>query len=106
MYIQRGDESPYAGWFERGFDESKDHRFTTFVDVGPFLHKRREALLAHRTQVDPEGFWMRLPDDEIRRVFPWEEFVLARSLVDNGVPEGDVEDDLFAGLRAPARATR
>src|SRR4051794_14383788 len=106
VYIERGEESPYAAWFERGFDESKDTRFTTFVDVGPFLHKRREALLAHRTQVDPTGFWMRLPDDEIRRVFPWEEFELARSLVDNGVAEGDVEDDLFAGLRAPARASR
>ena len=40
---------------------------------------------------------MRLPDDVIREVFPWEEFTLARSLVDNGVPEGEFEDDLFAG---------
>ena len=80
-----------------------DERFTTFVDVGDFLHNRREALLAHRTQVDPTGFWMRLPDDVVREVFPWEEFVLARTLVDNGVPEGETEDDLFAGLRVGAR---
>ena len=73
-------------------------------------HRRRRlprtsgapSLLAHRTQVDPEGHWMRLPDDVIREVFPWEEFTLARSLVDNGVPEGEFEDDLFAGLRAGA----
>lgn len=104
-FLTRGEESPYAGWFERGFDESQDHRFTTFVDVSDFLHKRREALLAHRTQVDPSGFWMRLPDSVIRSVFPWEEFVLARSLVETGVAEGDVEDDLFAGLRAPARSS-
>ncbi len=45
---------------------------------------------------------MRLPDDVIREVFPWEEFTLARSLVDTGVPEGEFEDDLFAGLRAGA----
>jgi mycothiol S-conjugate amidase len=102
-FLARGEESPYTQWFERGFDESRDHRFTTFVDVSDFLHKRREALLAHRTQVDPEGFWMRLPDDVVREVFPWEEFVLARSLVDSGVGEGEPEDDLFAGLRAPAR---
>jgi mycothiol S-conjugate amidase len=102
-FLARGEESPYAGWFERGFDESRDHRFTTFVDVSDFLHKRREALLAHRTQVDPTGFWMRLPDDVVREVFPWEEFVLARSLVDTGVVAGEPEDDLFAGLRAPAR---
>ena len=49
---------------------------------------------------------MRLPDDVVREVFPWEEFTLARSLVDNGVPEGESEDDLFAGLRAPARTDR
>jgi mycothiol S-conjugate amidase len=102
-FIARGEESPYAQWFEReGFDE-RDDRFTTFVDVGDFLHIRREALLAHRTQVDPTGFWMRLPDDVVREIFPWEEFVLARSLVDTGVAEGDTEDDLFAGLRAPVR---
>jgi hypothetical protein len=45
---------------------------------------------------------MRLPDGVIREVFPWEEFTLVRSLVDNGVPEGEFEDDLFAGLRAGA----
>jgi mycothiol S-conjugate amidase len=102
-FLARGEESPYATWFDRGFDESRDSRFTTFIDVGEFLHKRREALLANRTQVDPTGFWMRLPDDVVREVFPWEEFALARSLVDTGVPDGEPEDDLFAGLRAPAR---
>ena len=89
--------------FEREGFEEHDDRFTTFVDVGDFLHKRREALLAHRTQVDPTGFWMRLPDEVVREVFPWEEFVLARTLVDTGVPDGEAEDDLFAGLRAPVR---
>ena len=71
--------------------------------MGPWLHRRREALLAHRTQVDPDGFWMRLPDDAIRDVFPWDEYQLARSLVGEPAP-GDTEDDLFAGLRDPARA--
>jgi mycothiol S-conjugate amidase len=102
-FLARGEESPYASWFEeRGFDESLDERFTTFIDVGDFLMHRRAALLAHRTQVDPTGFWMRLPDDVVREVFPWEEFALARTLVDIGVAEGEPEDDLFAGLRVPA----
>ena len=61
---------------------------------------------AHRTQVDPEGFWMRIPDDAVRRVFPWEEYLLARSLVDTGVADGDTEDDLFAGIRADNLAPR
>jgi mycothiol S-conjugate amidase len=101
-YLDRGEESAYTSWFERGFDTDREDEFTTLIDVGDFLHKRRESLLAHRTQVDPEGHWMRLPDDVIREVFPWEEFTLVRSLVDNGVAEGEYEDDLFAGLRAGA----
>jgi mycothiol S-conjugate amidase len=103
-YLQRGEESPYVSWFERGFDANRKDEFTTLIDVGDFLHKRREALLAHRTQVDPAGFWMRLPDDVIREVFPWEEFTLARSLVDNRVAEGEFEDDVFAGIRERDRA--
>ncbi len=102
-FLARDEESPYAAWFEeRGIDETLDQGFTTFVDVSDFLTNRRAALLAHRTQVDPTGFWMRLPDDVVREVFPWEEFVLARTLVDTGVPDGDTEDDLFAGLRVRA----
>jgi len=103
-YTKRGEESPYESWFERGFDRDRKDEFTTLIDVGNFLHKRREALLAHRTQVDPTGFWMRLPDDVIRDVFPWEEYTLARSLVDNGVADGEFEDDLFAGIRERDRA--
>ena len=103
-FLARGEESPYAAWFERGFSEDGDARFTTFVDVGEFLAHRRAALLAHATQVDPTGFWMRLPDEVVREVFPWEEFELARTLVETGVPAGTPEDDLFAGLRSPARA--
>jgi mycothiol S-conjugate amidase len=101
-YVRRGEESPYEQWFERGFAERTDD-FTTLIDVGDHLHKRREALLAHRTQVDPEGFWMRLPDAVIREVFPWEEYVRARSLVDVDVPDGEYEDDLFAGVRQSVR---
>jgi len=103
-YLKRGEESPYESWFERGFDENREDEFTTLIDVGEYLYKRREALLAHRTQVDPEGFWMRLPDDVIREVFPWEEYTLARSLVDADRPEGEFEDDLFTGIRTAERS--
>ena len=41
----------------------------------------------------------------VREVFPWEEFVLARTLVDTGVADGESEDDLFAGLRAISSST-
>jgi mycothiol S-conjugate amidase len=97
-FVARGEESPYAQWFERGFPE-RDDRFTTFVDVGAWLDRRRASLLAHKTQVDPDGHWMRLPDDVIREAFPWDEYVLARSLV-GPVPPSSEEDDLFDGIRA------
>jgi mycothiol S-conjugate amidase len=95
--IRRGEESPYERWFERGFPDRED-RFTTFVDVGDWLDRRRASLLAHRTQVDPEGHWMRLPDNVIRKIFPWDEYALARSTI-GPVPPPETEDDLFAGIR-------
>jgi mycothiol S-conjugate amidase len=104
-HIARGEESPFERWFEADFPD-QDHEFTTMIDVGEYLPRRRAALLAHRTQVDPEGFWMRLPDDVLREIYPWEEYVLVRSLVDTGVPEGELEDDLFAGLRSEVDARR
>ena len=104
-YLARGEESPYESWFERGFDTDRTDDFTTLIDVGDYIHKRREALLAHRTQVDPNGFWMRLPDDVVREVFPWEEFVLARSLVDDTVRPTASTRTICSPESAPAPAT-
>ncbi len=98
-YLERGEESPFGQWLNGDFPDESD-RFTTFIDVGDRLAVRRAALLAHRTQIDPDSHWMRLPDDVLREIFPWEEFILARTLVETGVAAGDVEDDLFAGMRS------
>jgi mycothiol S-conjugate amidase len=105
-FVARGEESPYADWLAKWDPEMPDRPMTTRIDVGDFLDQRRAALLAHRTQVDPAGFWMRLPEDIVREVFPWEEYLLARSLVDAVVPDGGYEDDLFSGLRTGAAARR
>jgi mycothiol S-conjugate amidase len=101
-FLARGEESPYANWLSRWDPDHEGLPMTTRIDVGDHLTARRAALLAHRTQIDPEGFWMRLPDDVERDVFPWEEYRLARSLVEVGVPPGSFEDDLFAGVRERA----
>ena len=64
---------------------------------------RRDALLAHATQIDPTSpFWFGLSDDVLAELYPWEDWVLARSLVGTP-PEGELEDDLFAGIRTEAR---
>ena len=91
-FLELGMESPYSQeWFER---PSMDHRITTKVDITEHHHVRREALLAHATQIDPTSrFWFGLPADVI--AYPFDDYILARSLVDAPTPE----DDLFAGLR-------
>jgi len=103
IYEAMGEENPFAQWQarrrERGLPEMRPGKVTTLIDVGDFLGARRASLLAHRSQIDPEGAWMRIPDDALREAFPWDEYELARSLVDNGVDEGEMERDLFAGLR-------
>ena len=43
-YLDRGEESAYASWFERGFDKDRTDDFTTLIDVGDFLAKRRGVV--------------------------------------------------------------
>ena len=56
---------------------------------------RDQALLAHATQIDPEGSWFSCPLDVHQVAWPTEDYELARSVVDVELPE----DDLFAGVR-------
>jgi mycothiol S-conjugate amidase len=93
-FLELGLESPYdASWFER---PSNDETITTRIDTSSVADVRRLALLAHATQVDPTSkFWFGLPDEVADLVYPFDDFVLARSDVGSDLPE----DDLFAGLR-------
>jgi mycothiol S-conjugate amidase len=80
-----------------GSPSVRDAKITTRVDIAAHYEVRSKALLAHATQVDPtERFWFGLPDEHAREAYPWDDYVLARSLVPTDVPE----DDLFAGVRA------
>ena len=91
----RGLESPLADWLERrGADPDPDR--VAHIDVGSTLFRGRKALLAHRTQVDPEGPWFQIPEEIVRAAYPYEDFELMISRV-GGDP---VEDDLFAGIPA------
>ena len=93
-FLALGLESPFdEKWFER---PSHDHKVTTVIDVSDFMDVRPAALKAHATQIDPESpFWFGLPPEEARTVHPYDEYELARSLVDTDIPE----DDIFAGVR-------
>jgi mycothiol S-conjugate amidase len=74
--------------------------------VREFQFARSGALRAHATQIDPaEAWWFGLDDEELNAVWPWEDWVLARSLV-GPPPAGITEDDLFAGLRSTVEGRR
>ncbi len=91
--LEVNGESPFSEEFlDR---ESEDHLITTKVEVERFWDNRCDALLAHATQVDPnEGFWFPLPRDVAAKVYPWDDYELAKSLVETELPE----EDLFAGI--------
>ncbi len=97
--LRRGIESPYTKIFEERAERAKAHgadapAITTRVTCGDFFAIRDEALKAHATQVDPNGFWFSCPLEVQQAAWPTEDYHLARSLVDSDLPE----DDLFAGV--------
>jgi mycothiol S-conjugate amidase len=103
--LAEGVESPFADWLSTWEDKPEDEaRLTTKVPCPDFFAARDAALKAHATQVDPDGRWFTVSLEAQARVWPTEDYQLARTLV----PEsrtGDYEDDLFAGLRVPAEST-
>ncbi|WP_407661342.1 mycothiol conjugate amidase Mca [Frankia nepalensis] len=93
----KGLESPYGDRLENWIDRAEDSgRLTTQVECADFFEVRDRALLAHATQVDPDGPWFRVPLDLQREAWPTEDYQLARSLIEVGTMP---ENDLFAGLR-------
>jgi mycothiol S-conjugate amidase len=100
--LRRGLESPYTKIFEEWADRAKERgdewrelEITTRVPCGDYFEVRDEALKAHATQVDPDGFWFSCPLEVQQSAWPTEDYHLARSVVDSELPE----DDLFAGVR-------
>ena len=91
-----GEESPYGEWLANW--ERDDRRIETHVPCADYFPTRDAALLAHATQIDPDGAWFRVPLDQQAAAWPTEDFELARSFV----PVSEPEDDLFAGIPADA----
>jgi mycothiol S-conjugate amidase len=101
--LAEGRESPFADWLKRwdSDDAERDGEprpepvVTTRIECAEWFPVRDRALLAHATQIDPQGWFFTMPMELQRRVWPTEEFQLVRSLVASPLPE----DDLFAGVR-------
>ncbi|MER7004630.1 mycothiol conjugate amidase Mca [Dactylosporangium sp. NPDC000555] len=96
--IEATGESPYAEWM-KNWDEpdrrDPAERVTTRVPCGEFFEVRDDALRAHATQVDPDGFWFAIPLPIQQKIWPTEDYELVKSYVEASGPE----DDLFAGVR-------
>lgn len=67
---------------------------TTRVRCADHFEARDRALLAHATQIAPDGPWFDCPRSIQREAWPTEDYHLARSLVPAVLPE----DDLFSGI--------
>jgi mycothiol S-conjugate amidase len=97
--LRRGLESPYGERLEEWpHDPEHDRRITTRVPCAPWFEVRDAALLAHATQIDPDGAWFACPREVHEAAWPTEDYELVWSLVPTTVPE----DDLLAGVRALA----
>jgi mycothiol S-conjugate amidase len=101
--LAAGMESPWAEWLERWDAAERPDpgtRVTTRVRCAEYFPVRDQALLAHATQIDPNGRWFSMPMEMQQRIWPTEDYELARSLVGDPAQTESTEDgDLFAGVR-------
>ena len=95
-YDRRGEEFPMAEWLKKWRTEQGDlmARVTTQIVCGDYFPQRDDALRAHATQIDPNGSFFAVPLDIQQKIWPTEEFELAKTRVRTAIPESD----LFAGI--------
>jgi mycothiol S-conjugate amidase len=92
--LHEGLDSPFSEWLAR-WEDRHERPVHARVPCADFFETRDRALLAHATQVDPDGFFFAVSCELQARVWPTEDFELAGS----HVPVDPPEDDLFAGVR-------
>ena len=95
-FAKHGQVGPYEKWL-KDWDPELDvvaSRITTSVECAKYFPQRDEALIAHATQIDPKSFFFSTPMEWQQRLWPTEDYELARSRIPVSVPE----DDLFAGI--------
>ncbi|MFP7366425.1 mycothiol conjugate amidase Mca [Corynebacterium callunae] len=100
LLIEEGKPSPYTPMLERWQANQADimARVTTQVPSAEYFEQRDAALRAHATQIDPAGAFFGTPVEVQQKLWPTEEFELAKTRVKTSIPE----DDLFAGIAPDA----
>jgi LmbE family N-acetylglucosaminyl deacetylase len=83
---------------EPGFDPeylgTPDEKITTRIDVRKYLPVKMEALFSHQSQISPDSFFKRMPEEYREEAFGFEHFVCASGCA----PGNPSETDLFEGL--------
>lgn len=95
-FAKNGEVGPFEKWLQH-WDPEHDpfaNRVTTRIECADYFEQRDRALLAHATQIDPNGDFFRAPIEWQQRLWPTEEYELARSRVPVTLPE----TDLFTGV--------
>ncbi|MHA3019832.1 mycothiol conjugate amidase Mca [Mycobacterium sp. BMJ-28] len=95
-FAKNGQVGPFEKWLKDWDPELDvlDGRITTSVECAAYFAQRDDALRAHATQIDPASFFFSVPMEWQERLWPTEEFELARSRVPVQLPE----TDLFTGI--------
>ena len=96
-FAKHGKVGPFAKWLEHWQPDNDlfANRVTTRVECSKYFAQRDDALRAHATQIDPEGDFFTAPIEWQQRLWPTEEFELARSRVPVQLPE----TELFTGVQ-------
>ena len=87
---ERGEEPT----FDPDFLGTPDERIAAIVDVRKYLSRKFDALMFHQSQISPENFFRRIPEEYREDAFGYEHFECV-----NGCHSNDkLEEDLFEGL--------
>jgi mycothiol S-conjugate amidase len=95
-FARHGKPGPFEKWLNL-WDPKHDvfaDRVTTHVECSAYFSQRDDALRAHATQIDPNSEFFAAPMAWQQRLWPTEEFELARSRVRPRLPESE----LFTGI--------
>jgi mycothiol S-conjugate amidase len=97
-FAKHGQEGPFGKWLKHWKPEHDvfADRVTTRVECAAYFSQRDDALRAHTTQIDPNSDFFAAPIAWQQRLWPTEDFELARSKVPVNLPE----TELFAGIEA------
>ncbi|MBU3067554.1 mycothiol conjugate amidase Mca [Nocardia sp. NEAU-G5] len=101
-YERIGEPFPMQEWLDRFRKMAAERgdmfgRVTTQIECSKYFPQRDDALRAHATQIDPNGAFFAIPMEMQQRLWPTEEFELAKTRVRTEIPE----TDLFAGIEDP-----